>query len=827
MPGIVADLKRGLRPLFAFAKNSIVWGRINVAGLPLKIESDLKKYLGKDRGDAGKLLRLIVLYLIAAGFADSVLNSMAAAYAQSISPTLLPAFATPPSYKQELITYLVIVFFIVGAVILFWLWNYFPKRQLIPPSLHPFLLFFAAFAGFMGAGTTLAEIFFVLALFITLLFWRGLAEKKKTVPVRRRFDWLRATPLLLALGCLGCVGLAASTWYPVKIPSDYYEFADQIYLSQPALDSLFGRSDKQLTQSQAVECVAKYNTEKQINDIRNGLKTAPDDQSEQLLQFLTEKVLTKYDCQLPTRPAPPATSSMSAAQFIWSPLLQKVAHWEVQAGRLLYHHAYLFVPARHFLTYGFSFSAPYLYGYGNTLTHSALIAWAPSLTTHFYTFPVAVFLGLVAIALVTFYATRNALAAFVGFALGLCFLSLMDPMTLRLAVGFSPLRYLGLAVQVGSIFYLFRGDASKRAYVMPLALAFSFFWNKEFAIIGGAGQLLALLSPSLALSFLQRFAHTAAFIGVMLLIVLLSFGLGRSSDLLDSIRLTFFNIAVPPIPPSALVLFYLATAAMAAILVLASSQFDRRERSARLCALPVLALVIIKYLFYPVVIHLYYSLVFIAPMLLTYYRWTDRSWKLDAAARPRRMIEAQFAVLLVFICYTQVDAFREQAIQIKKAYIHPFVVNRWSTLGESFTTPIPERPIAQRVEAVKSVLKPGDQVLLLSPFDHLIAFYANPERYCGHFELLTNVVTSSDMEDVLRCARASKNLLVIYDKALEIGCPEGEIAAFFHRPSCISKYELKKTLHRIMRTLQPDLTLVREIGDLQFYRRKPPAKGSL
>ncbi len=824
MPGIVADLKRGLRPLFAFAKRSIVWGRINAARLPLKIESDLKKYLGKDRRDAGKLIRLIVLYLVAAGFADSVLNSIAATYAQSISPTLLPAFATPPAYKQELIAYLVVIFFIAGAVILFWLWNYFPKRQLIPPSLHPFLLLLAAFAGFMGAGTTLAQIFFALALIVTLVFWRVLAETKKTVPVRRSFDWLRATPLFLVLGCLGCVGLAASTWYPVKIPSDYYEFADQIYLSQPALDSLFGRSDKQLTQSQAVECAAKYNTEMKINDIRNGLKTVPDDASEHLLQFLTEKVLTKYDCPLPSRPAPPATSSMSTAQFVWFPLLQKVGHWEVQAGRLLYHHAYIFVPARHLLTYGFDFDTPYLYGYGNTLAHAALLAWSPSLTTYFNTLPLAHLFGLVAIALIVLYATHNVLAALVGFALGIGALSLIDPETLRLAAGFSPLRYLGLCLQIGSIFYLFRGDSSKRALLMPLVLAFSFFWNTEFAAIGAVGQLFALLSPSLELSRTRRFAYVAAFMAVMALGALPIFGVGSSGDALRTIQFGFFNIAVPTIAATALLRFYFAVAVASIILVLATYWFDPRERSARLSVLVVLALLMIKFLYYPIAAHHYYSLVLIAPLLLTYYRWTDKSWKVDPAAKFRRVLESQVSILLLFVCYAQVDAFREQAIEVDRAYIDPFVVNRWSTLGESFTTPVPERPIAQRVEAVKSVLKPGDQVLLLSPFDHLIAFYANPRRYCGHFELLTNVATSANVDEVLRCARGSESLLVIYDKALEIGCPEGEMANFFHRPSCVSKYDLKTTLRQIMHSLA-EVTMIQEIGDLKFYRRNTRAPG--
>jgi hypothetical protein len=152
------------------------------------------------------------------------------------------------------------------------------------------------------------------------------------------------------------------------------------------------------------------------------------------------------------------------------------------------------------------------------------------------------------------------------------------------------------------------------------------------------------------------------------------------------------------------------------------------------------------------------------------------------------------------------------------AHIYPFVSRPWSTIGESFITPTPERSIAQRVEAVKSMVRSQDKILVLSPFDHLISYYADPGRYCGHFEILTNVAASSDIDSVLVCARTSENLLVVYDKALEIGCPEGEMAVYFERASCLSKYELKTTLREIMRRLESNLILIKEVGDLKFYR---------
>ena len=154
-------------------------------------------------------------------------------------------------------------------------------------------------------------------------------------------------------------------------------------------------------------------------------------------------------------------------------------------------------------------------------------------------------------------------------------------------------------------------------------------------------------------------------------------------------------------------------------------------------------------------------------------------------------------------------------------YYEPYNNVAWTSLGERFQTPAPEEPVAQRIAAVKTQFRPTDKLLLLSPFDHLIASYINPERYCGHFEMLTNLVTEGNVATVLNCARNSPNVLIVYDVATETGCPLGIQSDFIDLPSCDGKKRVKDTVKAIMDVLKPDAELVAVDGDLRFYRMKP------
>lgn len=70
---------------------------------------------------------------------------------------------------------------------------------------------------------------------------------------------------------------------------------------------------------------------------------------------------------------------------------------------------------------------------------------------------------------------------------------------------FSPLRYVGLCLQVASVFFCMRGS-SRRLVALPLSALFSLFWNAEFGIIGLLCQGLVLLTPQQRLPLWGRFA---------------------------------------------------------------------------------------------------------------------------------------------------------------------------------------------------------------------------------------------------------------------------------------------------------------------------------
>src|SRR6202521_1993663 len=338
-------LARGLQPLVECAESAVNVLHSGVIRLRHALETRVKSRKVVEtmsERDFGKLLRLAVLYLIGAGFADWVLHAAARRRSEELSPTLLPSYFAPPTYKQELITYVLIVFFIIGIFILSSLWNYFPRRQLIP-RLHPFFLFFIAVAGFIGSSTFLSTSFFALAIATTLIFWRSIAENN--LSLRGARIWLRATHFLLPLGCPIFILFSPLVYYPVNIINDYYELSDQIPLSPSVTNSLFGGAGNTLSQSQAAKCMGRETIEKRIEDARTDITATPGDVVKRHMEFLIAEALPNYQCPPPNEIGPTAYS-------VWSPIFRKVGTWQVLAGRLMFHHAYLFVPAHHFLEYG-------------------------------------------------------------------------------------------------------------------------------------------------------------------------------------------------------------------------------------------------------------------------------------------------------------------------------------------------------------------------------------------------------------------------------------------------------------------------------------------
>ena len=141
-------------------------------------------------------------------------------------------------------------------------------------------------------------------------------------------------------------------------------------------------------------------------------------------------------------------------------------------------------------------------------------------------------------------------------------------------------------------------------------------------------------------------------------------------------------------------------------------------------------------------------------------------------------------------------------------------------LGESIKIVAPAEPIAQRVTAIREELRPDEPLLLLSPFDHLLSFYVNPKSYCGHFDVLTNVVTTDNVLAIQKCVNSRTDVLVVYDRALATPCPTLVADVLHFTSECRNKFLAKQNLLTILELLRPSLVEQSSKGDLVFYRIK-------
>jgi hypothetical protein len=559
-------------------------------------------------------------------------------------------------------------------------------------------------------------------------------------------------------------------WFPVVLPNDYYEAIDRFEVGGTAGTSIMDRAAVQ----KCLEDTLATPTCKAREDLRNAFS---------------------------------ASSS-----------------WQGATGRILYHHSYIFIPAQHWLAHGLDKAVPYLYGYGSTIFHAMLMkSFGGTLTSYFYTYPIALLIGLLIITGCVGYITRSRWLAVAAFLICLYELYSIDFSAALLAASFSPLRYAGIALQIASIFYFIRGS-SKRVGALPFTAALSIFWNREFALIGMVGQALVLLSPQKHISGIARVGSLIA----LAMIAMVYIGFGRTSpDIANSISLGFFNVNMPILPPWDIAKSTAWIVLAQGIVTLGALSFTGPERAARLSILPVIGLSFVKAVFNPSPPHLSISLAFILPILLVFLPSPQKgvgNGPLEPVMQPVNFSWAKLAALgvLVMGCWVSGIDYLSKATLFKGELVKPFVTRQWSSLGETLPTAIPESPIAERVSAISEVSRPEDALLVLSPFDHLVSFYANPARYCGHFELLSNIATTNIADQVVECVVRTPNVLVIYDHALAEPCPD--LTRLGIETECRKKFMAKGNIQHLLERLLPDLVEVERKGDLVFYRQRE--KGS-
>jgi len=297
-----------------------------------------------------------------------------------------------------------------------------------------------------------------------------------------------------------------------------------------------------------------------------------------------------------------------------------------------------------------------------------------------------------------------------------------------------------------------------------------------------------------------------------------------SPDIVNTVQLAFFNIGMPFMTMHDVVWFFMILTAAHVILLGLSLLFSGRERALRLVCIPVLALLLVKYIFNPAAPHLYLVCTLLWPMCLTYLPWpfsvrtTPQGWTMPWPSAPL------LAALMLYCAIQGGLAYKEQARDFRSIFINDFEINKWSDLGETINFITPEKPVFDRVMGIRKYINPDDSLVLLSPYDQVLNFYVNPRKICGHFDLLSNLATRDSARKVFECATRSPQVLIVYDRAAETPCPTDLLEAQSH---CALKAAIKGNLVDMRAKLLPFVKLVASDQNLAFYRPIGPSSEKL
>lgn len=761
----------------------------------------------------------LAIYLVMVGLVSWLLHRYLFFTAMELAPNWITDMALDlGQYNITLVNYTLVVLSIVGGVSMAWLFNISPllKKLFITLAEKTWLLVaIAAVIALCVTSVLITKLY--LALSLLVIAPHCIAQYNATLHDTQWQGFIRTKlPLILLVLLAGAYGLAAKTWYPITIPNDYIEVEDSANYIKSAT-----------TTSQSIMATAKRSeflncfihrslgAKDKIDDTSDAMGNPAQSNSDETPALKKTDGGAKSSNKASLQKCLLDTTVPELQKLV--PSITQTGIWQSQAGRLLYHHSFVFVPAIHVLTYGPLSPMPHLYGLGNSLFHAGLLALTePTITAYFKTYPIAQATGIACIILLVLYITRSMVAAMAAGASILALLCSIGYEFILLPPGFSPMRYVGLTAQAAAIVLMFRGTSILRPIAFLFSIAFSFLWNSEFAFIGLVGQLFALMSPTLAFSHFKRFALLALSAGVTFAACHINQTL--SEGFLQGVGLGFFGLF--PAPTWAeFTLLSVCILAVLALLVKSVAGFEYNERAARLCLLPIAALLVIKYLLYALAVHLLFVLIFIVPVMLTYIRWQHSSASVPSPhAVPLRAI---LATVLVLVCCGKTVVYASGAHSFRQTMIQPYVLHQWDSLHETFQTPVPEEPIATRVAAIRSVLKPDDSVLFLSPFDHILSFYVNPKRFCSHFEITVNPITHPMVKSIIECAQNTQQTLIVYDTAENMPCPDSVFANYYNQQSCALKLKLKQNSATILKALEASYTAVGTSGPLTFYRRKP------
>jgi len=775
-----------------------------------------------------EMLSLIASYMCGLGAVDwfverIFLHKSADLYMQ----WTLPFRPETVTYNTYFFSYSILVMGVVGGLLGLQLLGYMPRLKAFCIGINERIwgkLFGVSLLMTVLAPFDLMRLCFLIGaiIYALRLFVQGIPKTGHSVSAHRTLGALHYVALLAIIGV--CFYMAVKAWYPVILTNDYMEISDSIEVPATHPPVSLSRTD-------AVNCIVSG--QKQVsknltddghffNNAGHGGETdtgaVSSNDIKKILQYINRR---NDDDALSGNNNASCPHPLSQLQSDLMTLpLQQTGSWQSQAGRTLYHQSYVYVPAAHLLKYGLVSPIPYLYGLGNTWFHSVLFMDKPvTLTTYFNMFPVAQFAGIFIIVACVFFITGNAWSIPAAFAAVMMPLFSIGYENIQLAPGFSPLRYAGLAIQLAFVAFFLRKQTRIRLLLLLMAVAFSFIWNKEFAMLGFAAPIIALMLPQCRMAIgVRLLAITCCCVTATVLFISLG---TLSTGFLETVQVGIFGVATPPLDYSKFLSMCLYVSLCGIALIIATMRFDSLEKGVRLCFLPVLCLMMVKYIYNASPNHLLFTLVFVSPFALVYMDWNLKtaSWKLFNLDVAQRQKTLRFIVTaLVVGGLATALHYNRDSTQSRNMLVTMFHKNSWSELGEAFQTSAPAEPIEVRMKAVQAEIRPEDQVLFLSPFDHLMSFYGNPKSFCGHFEYLTNLVTYADVETVIACERNNPHALVVYDDAVQAKCPSSWSEDYYDVTSCVMKKKLMISMQFIMDALKPGLVLVKKVGPLSFYR---------
>lgn len=749
-----------------------------------------------------------------------------------IFPTILPHYKIDaPMFKEQLLFFGFFVIVVTGTAALPWFFKSFPVANRILKHLCraayaiPIVLYAVIYVlAIWRASSEVARVVMCVALAVLAVHavarvlhrgGPGSGNGKPLSPV-----WEKVSLIVFCGLFFVAVGQFIAAWYPVSLPNEYYELPDRFVISRhdnqiKSLDRATVLNFLRWTDYDTCRaggeghCVNPYLDGPHVDVCH---KSSP------------------AQCVAPSQPRPDIKASEFDGEF-WSRINDAIdasGFWQPLTGRIFQHHASAFVPAKHLLTYGLSAPIPYLYGFGYTATFSALFGiFSPSLTTYFNAYPATMLFGLVVIGLSVGYVAKSGWASFAAISMAAGILYYLGYDTMLLSAGFNPMRFVGISIQLASVFFLFRAPNSVVGVIGLIgALLFSLFWNVEFGVFGAIAQFLAVLSPQLGRSPQQRGTALSLIliaVGAVIVDRQIPLGLVRANDLMYFGVIMSYELSMYDF-----VAFLIIVAISTAVAFFLIRNDEPRERHARLCIAPALVIMLIKYVYMTQIVHLDATLMFVGPFLLTYLKWPRVSIGPSSKATVRRHVAVALCAAFSVMCVIEATAFRAEAATIKSRIIYPFAPDYGGALHEHLRFSVPVEPLVERVKAIKAKVRPDDAVFMLSPFDHLLAFYVNAKRYCGHFEPLNNIATTSDIQLVADCLRASPHALVIVDDALGVQCPRDASGRyeFFFGSLCKEKMKFKNDLGEVFAILKDRLVLVGRSANLKFYRMRKESSAS-